>query len=1150
MMELSTRPPPNAPSCYASQSEYQRYERSYGMPGSGAPRQPLEESNGNAQLRHTPTLPSTGPPYNGSQHQHQQQHLDAYSSIQSSIPTPPIIPSQAFSSVYGQQGVPSGARVPDRRRSHHVSSQYYPRAPTTLLMMTRNPMVRAPQFANYRKKQDEDKANGSACARSDKKQQVWPDVLEAACLDALLLIPLTMGKKKVGKKEDGEFKQYGRNELIERYLWFAYLESLPPGVAPDPELWLVMDRRETDPKKKGKGRKKVSSHIQVLKGFFKGIPCYHFFFTSKGKVIKSSASDAGKSLASNKDLDATDNLGLHPVIYSLVNENRLPAERPNYEYFAQLLADEQLVSVRPRRCWIFVAHADYVVTAHEAPLDEDGNPGEATFTATNPTTGDELAHPEDYPYLKENAFKDSWPREERAMVPGTLLHQLTKNLEQVESSCVREVSSQWESDFPELAARLHNAVEESGGELQEPGVPNPNRCEFLHMHMTLELQRRRHFPAQSELNSWVEINVEQPHLLNHRWKVETRLVRPAELLRGDNDTPLTHVETEMGVLYVHRPGCEAGATNSSRGCDCLSQRCRRQVVSVPFPADTAARMLTYCAEYPAHPLSPRNDRSDDAAAQANSKSRTRGKKNKNVTQMDLLPQIAMCQEIYSCPPEMHTDETDPDNKTDGATKTPWKRRAVLLWTFETIHSIQKHQGEDKLVTAPSGRGTWRFLTPLDPTSRQHQQRSMVLPTHGNVHGQLTPRNSLSVPSGPHGGRQLSRDSVLSPTPSYQHHLSAGMNENFQTVWENPNNRPNGMFAFNGNQPMAQGFHPNGQPLYQSLASPSGPGGLSILASHHHGGLATPPPTASMNGSFHQSFDAGSQVQEADMRHPSMSFMSVTSSGETDSSYLAGNAAAHHHNNGYPTGSVYDEVPQDFQGWVTAANAAGSIPAAVDNRLHPGYWGAPQQQQAQYNPASRHVSQSSVLDWAVPSPHDSPITGQPLKTEGAAAAAMHAALSQQQQQQQQQTEQWRGKDPTPISADTSPRPLTDSSSRESQERQQQGQGSWVNVPVGVATGRTPSTDLSQDWEAINQSHESVVEPAAMKLQTVGEGQALMSAEGYFPQHQQGVVSVQQQEMAPNGHEAQYERFRGHKRRRMFVEDYSMGQQRMKMARTDE
>lgn len=885
----------------------------------------------------------------------------------------------------------------------------------------------------------------------------------------------------------------------------------------------------------------------------------HFFFTSKGKAIKSGAADSSKSLASSKDLDATDNLGLHPVIYSLVNENRLPAERPNYEYFAQLLADEQLVSVRPRRCWIFVAHADYVVTAHEAPPDEDGNPGEATFTATNPTTGDELAHPEDYPYLKENAFKDSWPREERAMVPGTLLHQLTKNLEQVESSCVREVSSQWDTDFPELAARLHNAVEESGGELQEPGVPNPNRCEFLHMHLTLELQRRRHFPAQSELNSWVEINVEQPHLLNHRWKVETRLVRPTELLRGENDKPLTHVETEMGVLYVHRPGCEAAATNSSRGCDCLSQRCRRQVVSVPFPADTAARMLTYCAEYPAHPLSPRNDRSQEEVA---GKSRTRGKKNKHVTQMDLLPQIAMCQEIYSCPPELHSDETDPEGKSEA--KTPWKRRAVLLWTFETIHSIQKHQGEDKLVTAPSGRGTWRFLTPLDPTSRQHQQRSMVLPTHGTVHGQLTPRPSLSIP---HTSRQLPRDAVLSPTPGYQQHLNASMNETFgQAVWDNAQVRNNSVFSFSGNQTMAQqqGYHPSGQPMYQSTLAPpppSGPGGLSILASHHqhHGGLATPPPTASMHGSFHNSFDSASQqVQEADMRHPSMSFMSVTSSGETDaSSYLPSQAAPT-----YPSG-VYEEVPQDFQNWVTAAASANSIPAAaVDNRLHPGYWQQPQQHQQQpsYNPASRHVSQSSVLDWAaVPSPHDSPITGAPLKQPQDHHHQLPHQLPSQQPEQQQQ--QWP-KDPTAaahnISADNSPRALTatDCSPRETQQGREGG-SSWVNVPVGVA-GRTPSTDMSttQDWEVMDPGHAA----EGGRLPTVGDDgqqpqQQLLSPVGsYFSQGGgQGVQGMeQQQQQQSNGHEAQYERFRNHKKRnRMFVEDYSMGSQpARKMARTEE
>jgi hypothetical protein len=174
-MELSRRPSAHVSACYVPQSDYHhQFESRYGLPGAGGPRQPLEESNGNAQLRHTPTLPSTGPAYSSS-----QQHLDAYSTIQSSIPTPPSIPSQAFSSVYGPQAPPSGTRVLDRRRTHHVSSQYY--GPMSLLAMTRNPMVRAPQFANYRKKQDDDKANGPSSGIN--KKQVWPDVLEAACLD-------------------------------------------------------------------------------------------------------------------------------------------------------------------------------------------------------------------------------------------------------------------------------------------------------------------------------------------------------------------------------------------------------------------------------------------------------------------------------------------------------------------------------------------------------------------------------------------------------------------------------------------------------------------------------------------------------------------------------------------------------------------------------------------------------------------------------------------------------------------------------------------------------------------------------------------------------------------------------------------------------
>jgi hypothetical protein len=67
---------------------------------------------------------------------------------------------------------------------------------------------------------------------------------------ALLLIP-QLGRKKYSI--NGE--RYGRNMLIGKYLWLAYCLSLPPGVEPDEENM----RR---------GRKQVSSHIQVLKGFF------------------------------------------------------------------------------------------------------------------------------------------------------------------------------------------------------------------------------------------------------------------------------------------------------------------------------------------------------------------------------------------------------------------------------------------------------------------------------------------------------------------------------------------------------------------------------------------------------------------------------------------------------------------------------------------------------------------------------------------------------------------------------------------------------------------------------------------------------------------------------------------------------------------
>jgi transcriptional enhancer factor len=70
-----------------------------------------------------------------------------------------------------------------------------------------------------------------------------------------------MGRRKYSYRG----KPHGRNELIREYIWLYYLRSLAPGQAPDPSM-----RR---------CRKQVSSHIQVLKGFFKDHPACKCLFS-------------------------------------------------------------------------------------------------------------------------------------------------------------------------------------------------------------------------------------------------------------------------------------------------------------------------------------------------------------------------------------------------------------------------------------------------------------------------------------------------------------------------------------------------------------------------------------------------------------------------------------------------------------------------------------------------------------------------------------------------------------------------------------------------------------------------------------------------------------------------------------------------------
>jgi transcriptional enhancer factor len=473
----------------------------------------------------------------------------------------------------------------------------------------------------------------------------------------------------------------------------------------------------------------------------------------------------------------------NPVLRALA-EGRLPEQRPNYDYFAQLLASDALVSVRPKTCWVFVASSEVRVDENRTAFDRNGN----------------TLSPETYPHLAKNfSDGDSLCRP----LPSTvLLHEYTHAVAQKESKAAREMAEEWQERFPDLYDGLDLAIRD-------------NRCDLVEMKVTLELHSLSHFPTGSELNGFVEISITQPILQSHRWKCVTRLARPAELCGekpgGAGEVLLLEQTNEVGVQYTHRPGCD----DRKLDCDCANRP--RQDVRVPFPAAEWASILSNCANF-------LHGNADEQGTSKNGNIEEGGKagrkdtgrvRAKGSTASELISRVAMFQELWSC----HPDAQD---------RQAWMRRAVLIWGFQTVEQVD---GQNRPVTIPAGT-TWRFLTALDPSSQYHQQRIYLEPAS-------TTTDTTSI----NGSGTVARDSIMSPTPHYQHQLSAAMSENFSTAWQMET------MTLPGNLP---GNLPNLSPA---------PSSLSVLDAFPHG-LATPPPTASLHPSYTNSFDTTNELAMA------------------------------------------------------------------------------------------------------------------------------------------------------------------------------------------------------------------------------------------------------------------------------------------------
>ncbi|KLU81286.1 hypothetical protein MAPG_00377 [Magnaporthiopsis poae ATCC 64411] len=339
-------------------------------------------------------------------------------------------------------------------REKQPTSLVHNAVPSNLGVVEINPIYEWPQFLEYRRKQSEK-------GPDDRMGQKWPIERELAFIDALLIIaPIGRRKYQMSSQQDGggggSTEQYGRNMLISEYLWICcFLQHLPPG-APEPLREWKEDKDENGnpyrdkngkPKPKVKHhphyspRKMVSSHLQVIKGFFKAHPSLYVLFPTQEKIRDGDEPEGIQS----------ENLKADPVLLAL-REKRMPEERANYAYWAWVLAADQRVHLRPTQCWICVSAR----TVRYVPEEARGG-GYAYKTATG-----ERLDPAQFPHLHKNLRRDEWPRAATG-ITGPLLHEYTQTIKQEPGGSAHAMKRDWAYDFPLLHEPLDRALRENRG---------------------------------------------------------------------------------------------------------------------------------------------------------------------------------------------------------------------------------------------------------------------------------------------------------------------------------------------------------------------------------------------------------------------------------------------------------------------------------------------------------------------------------------------------------------------------------------------------------------------------------------------------------------------------------------------------------------